>query len=870
MTAPYAAAITEYVNKSNEWLATKMSTDIPNGMTDISSLQDLRRLVIKNINRTSFLAEQIEDNQKMWRSTQNIFSITERTEDVKTQQTFVTDSQYPKTLSELKLYCQSLKDFRKKLDILMNECLKGKALRSVSHLAEDGENYQAVISKLEAEFGNTLAIKESLFHSLQRLSPTTGKREDLRRFIDELEHICTRLERTGESVESLSIQTTILTKLPRFIQDSLLKSRRNLPTGNAWTTLKMRQSLKDILTDQDDLSRIVEMSRNLKTDDSPSSSNASNNFQNSKTYHSNKSRSQSGEHQQFPPTMSFVASKQEPSQNQTRSHSNNYVRSPRPKLPCLLCLSPEHYGDQCKVDIDTRRKNLREAGRCFRCIKTAHSAAQCSAPVPCKHCSRDGHHPYLCFKNPSIPNSQKFKPYKNIPNSNDTPLGQPNCFPFNSQYNPSLQSHQPETSNKQKHVHFPDSSQLPTFTNNLSHVPTGLTTFNIPDSRLAVLKCSNIAVFNVHNPNAKFSALLMLDDGSTNSFINKNFALRNGSVFGASKDLKLNTLGQQTNLPAFETSICFDLRSFGPCQFPMLAIDKISEAVPFISVPTNLSNNYDFGCVYTASEPDILIGNDYYYDINPIPMRKLPNGYILLDSEIGVLVGGNGIPSNYNMISQPDSHNFTSFVMNSILQQKIVLNASHLPENSHHMTSNVPDPKGVESLYDLETIGISSSESEMEENVVERIRSSITHDDSGIMFKYHSQILEMLDTGIIEEALPTTGPVHYLPHRHVTRADKPEKLRIVYDGSARPNKNSPRINEFLPKGPNLLTDLSDPRAVFKKQNFHLTQRYRYSFQRIPLWRLSSRLRLIFMRYTVARFQHYANSDVPFGLPAENV
>ncbi|KAI1726227.1 hypothetical protein DdX_02933 [Ditylenchus destructor] len=88
MSSTYSAAITEYVNQSNEWLATKMSTDIPNGMTDISSLQDLRRLVIKNINRTSFLAEQIEDNQKMWLSIQNIFSITERTEDVKTQQTF--------------------------------------------------------------------------------------------------------------------------------------------------------------------------------------------------------------------------------------------------------------------------------------------------------------------------------------------------------------------------------------------------------------------------------------------------------------------------------------------------------------------------------------------------------------------------------------------------------------------------------------------------------------------------------------------------------------------------------------------------------------------------------------------------------------
>ncbi|KAI1706255.1 hypothetical protein DdX_13095 [Ditylenchus destructor] len=123
MSSPYSAAITEHVEKATEWLTDIMSTDIPSGMTDISSLQALRRTVIKKVNRAAFLSEQIEESQRGWQIVQNVMSISERSGDVKTQQTFIEDSQYPKVLAQLKSYLHDLKEFRGELDILLTPAL---------------------------------------------------------------------------------------------------------------------------------------------------------------------------------------------------------------------------------------------------------------------------------------------------------------------------------------------------------------------------------------------------------------------------------------------------------------------------------------------------------------------------------------------------------------------------------------------------------------------------------------------------------------------------------------------------------------------------------------------------------------------------
>jgi hypothetical protein len=79
-----------------------------------------------------------------------------------------------------------------------------------------------------------------------------------------------------------------------------------------------------------------------------------------------------------------------------------------------------------------------------------------------------------------------------------------------------------------------------------------------------------------------------------------------------------------------------------------------------------------------------------------------------------------------------------------------------------------------------------------------------------LLARYHQAKLDLLADGIIEEVrdrFQQDGPVHYLPHSVVLRADKPDKIRIVYDGSASSNGGL-SLNECLYRGPVLLPHIA--------------------------------------------------------------
>ena len=70
---------------------------------------------------------------------------------------------------------------------------------------------------------------------------------------------------------------------------------------------------------------------------------------------------------------------------------------------------------------------------------------------------------------------------------------------------------------------------------------------------------------------------------------------------------------------------------------------------------------------------------------------------------------------------------------------------------------------------------------------------------------YNDVIEEQLQGGMIEIAPSApTGKEYYIPHKRVTKQDaETNKLRIVYDASARENFNQPSLNDCLHPGPSL-------------------------------------------------------------------
>ncbi|KAI1726358.1 Zinc knuckle family protein [Ditylenchus destructor] len=438
MSGPYSAAIDIANKKAKELLSDKISTEIPDGMIDVSDIKSLRRKVIKTIENATFLIDEIQDNRQHWQTVQHSMLGSERSTDAKSQQTFIDDSQYPETLFQLKSYTRQLKFFRGELDVtvtpspnviptrprrlpmlqlpaialpefdgklsewpsfwqkyktmihdvdsydmptvhklhFLKECLKGRAASAISDLDEVEANYQPAIDKLEAEFGNPLAIKQSLYHSLQILKPTTGKRDDLRRFADELDKICSHLIRMGEDLESLLIQELIQDKLPPYLVKILISSRNSLPTGEVWTTAKIRQKLRTTLNEQEEVFRAQQRiwdlkfensaPRNMNTSKASQIYNANNigNFQNSNP--------KSEEKQPFIPTMSFVATNAIqpnfpncnaiPYSQPICSLMNNFIPLQQNRESCFYCFSSKHRSHECDTDINLKAERIQTLG----------------------------------------------------------------------------------------------------------------------------------------------------------------------------------------------------------------------------------------------------------------------------------------------------------------------------------------------------------------------------------------------------------------------------------------------------------------------------------------------------------------------------
>ena len=63
---------------------------------------------------------------------------------------------------------------------------------------------------------------------------------------------------------------------------------------------------------------------------------------------------------------------------------------------CYYC-GQQHLAQACKnvESVDERKRILREAGRCYMCLRRGHMVRQCSSKARCPHC-RGRHHGSIC------------------------------------------------------------------------------------------------------------------------------------------------------------------------------------------------------------------------------------------------------------------------------------------------------------------------------------------------------------------------------------------------------------------------------------------------------------------------------------------
>jgi hypothetical protein len=114
-----------------------------------------------------------------------------------------------------------------------------------------------------------------------------------------------------------------------------------------------------------------------------------------------------------------------------------------------------------------------------------------------------------------------------------------------------------------------------------------------------------------------------------------------------------------------------------------------------------------------------------------------------------------------------------------------------------------------------------------------------------LLQEYENIINEQKRNGIVEEVpmedrmennkdKDNVG-VHYMPHHGVIRTDrKTMKLRVVYDGSAKPNENKLSLSDSLQTGPNFIPHLFDVLLKFRWNPVALTADIEKAFLMISI------------------------------------
>lgn len=100
-----------------------------------------------------------------------------------------------------------------------------------------------------------------------------------------------------------------------------------------------------------------------------------------------------------------------------------------------------------------------------------------------------------------------------------------------------------------------------------------------------------------------------------------------------------------------------------------------------------------------------------------------------------------------------------------------------------------------------------------------RLRNMMAKKGAGYREKFDHGIREMVESGVAERAPEGDQPKSYLPLQGVVREGKP--LRIVLDASAK-RRSGISVNDALESGPNLVPDLLEVLARFRKFRIPLT------------------------------------------------
>ena len=394
------------------------------------------------------------------------------------------------------------------------------------------------------------------------------------------------------------------------------------------------------------------------------------------------------------------------------------------------------------------------------------------------------------------------------------------------------------------------------------------TTTTVSKERRSVLLQTAITTVQSSNRSKSVTARILFDSGSQRSYITNSLKAKLGLVPVKRETLNLNTFGdkrfskQHCDLVQVSLQGKNGFHLISALCFPKIC-SPLSTSINIHQYPHLQGLDLADCCVTDAHNSnidiDILIGSDYYYDFITGEIIRGEGGPVAINSVFGWLVSGptkeNGsfvgvsatnliiesplTPQDYacTIESQDADSELTRAVQRFWETEAIGIKEKSNPNESNFVrNNNFLDGEGryeVELPWKDEIIPNSTGYN----MCVKRLRQLKSRLKSGRnLFQDYDQIIrEQERTGIIEQTKCNETCGHFLPHQGVIRQDKQTtKLRIVFDGSAKPSKDDFSINDFLEKGPNSVPLLFDIIIRFREYPIGLTADIEKAFHQVQI------------------------------------
>ena len=291
--------------------------------------------------------------------------------------------------------------------------------------------------------------------------------------------------------------------------------------------------------------------------------------------------------------------------NVQKPSENKLAQSTKiPKFPCAFCKEMDHFPDQCKKlkTAEERKAILHENKHCLKCLRKNHTSENCLKPAKnCFFCKSD-HPTSLC--------EEKFRKISENSEANDI-----RKISENSEAEAEKENFEANTKN--------------------------IETKNV------LLACE-VNVFNPICPEKQIKATIGIDCMSTHSYFTKKLAEKLG-LKPVDNEIHYIQPFPETKSPEIECEV--NLYQIGlqtvPTEKLIIEVGQIKNQktlikIPIIDAQANEKTFESAEIPNKAVEIDVLLGIDYFFELDLRRRQKLISGFWIADSILGPMIGGKG------------------------------------------------------------------------------------------------------------------------------------------------------------------------------------------------------------------------------------